>query len=408
MSYDAFRNEYFDRGVSNFTNSLRQNSTTAPFMRNVFPTKTFPNHHSIATGVYPGEHGVTGNEFYDFKLQKSFNYSYEMFHYRPEIKPIWILNEEAGGHSGCMMWVGADYFYDGISCTHSQHYNVSESFTERVDVAFKWIRDPKYPANLIMFYIEEPDLHAHAYGPESQKITDLVERLDKATEYLHQKIYEYELEKRVNVIHVSDHGMASLQLKNVIDLRKIVDKKVKYYGSTPILQVVPDVASERELIYKKLLNSSETLKNFKVFLNDDLPERWHYNNKDRVGPITVLADLNYGFHDMYESAKWYEKVYNIPVNNENKYGVHGYDNQYEIMHPIFFAYGNKIKSNTVVEPFDSVDLMYLFCEILGLSPPSNLVGNRDNILPILKESEFQKLSRWIVLGELHYIFDFFK
>lgn len=71
-------------------------------MMNVFPTKTFPNHHSIATGVYPSEHGVTGNQFYDFKLQKAFNYSYEMFHYRSEVKPIWILNEEAGGHSSCI------------------------------------------------------------------------------------------------------------------------------------------------------------------------------------------------------------------------------------------------------------------------------------------------------------------
>lgn len=399
MSYDAFRNEYFDRGVSNFTNSLRQNSTTAHYMRNVFPTKTFPNHHSIATGVYAEKHGVTGNQFYDFELQKSFNYSFEMFHYRSEIKPIWTLNELAGGYSGCMMWPGSDYYYDGIPCTHSQHYNQSEDFNERVDQVFKWILDPKYPANLVMFYIEEPDLHAHAYGPESQKITDLVERLDKATEYLHKKIYEYNLQNRINVIHVSDHGMDSLQLKNVIDLRKIVSEKVKYYGTTPILQIVPDYASERDVIYKKLLNASKILKTFNVYLNEDLPERWHFNNKDRVGPITVLANLGYGFHDMYEAAKWYEQAYNIPVNNENKYGVHGYDNQYESMHPIFFAYGNKIKNNNVVDPFDSVDLMYLFCEILGLSPPSNLMGKRENILPILKDSGFHKLPRWIVLSE---------
>jgi ectonucleotide pyrophosphatase/phosphodiesterase family protein 5 len=263
----------------------------------------------------------------------------------------------------------------------------------------KWILDEKYPANLVMFYIEEPDTHAHAYGPESQKITDLVERLDKATEYLYNKIHENNLQNRVNVVHVSDHGMDSLQLKNVIDLRQIINKRVKYYGTTPVLQVVPDFASDREIIFQQLQNASMKSKNFKVYLNEELPERWHFKNDLRVGPITVVAELGYGFHDMYESAKWYEKAYNIPVNDENKYGVHGYDNQYESMHPIFFAYGNMIKSNNVVEPFDSVDLMFLFCEIIGLTPPKYIMGNREHILGILKQSTMGKMSRWIVLSE---------
>lgn len=403
MSYDAFRNEYFDRGVTNFTNALRLNSTRARFMRNVFPTKTFPNHHSIATGMYPDHHGVTGNQFYDFDLQKAFNYSYEMFHFRSEIKPIWILNEMAGGHSGCMMWPGSDYYYDGVACTHSQHYNQSENFNERVDQVMKWILDEKYPANLVMFYIEEPDMLAHAFGPESQNITDIVARLDIATEYLHNKIKENKLENRVNVVHVSDHGMDSLQLKNVIDLRKVINKKVKYYGTTPVLQIVPDNANDRKVIFDKLLNASQSTKNFKVYLNEELPERWHFKNDLRVGPITVVAELGFGFHDMYESAKWYEQAYKIPVNDENKYGVHGYDNQYESMHPFFFAYGNMIKSNNEVEPFDSVDLMYLFCEIIGLTPPKNLMGNREHILGILKETRMGRMSRWIVLGELNFL-----
>lgn len=369
-------------------------------MLNIFPTKTFPNHHSIATGVYADEHGVTGNQFYDFELQEAFNYSYEMFHFRSEIKPIWILNQMNGGNSGCMMWPGSDYFYDGIACTHSQHYNLSENFHERVDQVMKWITNDTFPANLVMLYIEDPDNHAHAFGPESHQITDLVEKLDKMTEYLYNKIRESNLQDRVSVVHLSDHGMDSLQLKNVIDLSKIIDsKKVSYYGTTPVLQIVPKILSETQSIYDKLLNASQSLKNFKVYLNDELPERWHFNNKYRVGPITVVADISFGFQDMYDSAKWYEKVYNITVNENNKYGVHGYDNAIVSMHPVFFAYGNMIKDFNDVEPFDSIDLMYLFCEILGISPPNYLQGHRENILKILKNNEISRTSRWIVLCE---------
>lgn len=89
VSYDAFRTEYLRRNSTSFMNELRRNGTTAEYMRNVFPTKTFPNHHSIATGVYPNQHGVMANEFYDHSRGR-LNYSYEMFHFNEEIVPIWV------------------------------------------------------------------------------------------------------------------------------------------------------------------------------------------------------------------------------------------------------------------------------------------------------------------------------
>lgn len=399
VSYDAFRNEYFDRGVTNFTNELRKNSTRSKYLRNIFPTKTFPNHHSIATGVFSDDHGVTGNEFYDFELEKPFNYSYEMFHYRSEIIPIWILNEMSGGNSGCMMWPGSDYLYNGISCTYKQHFNMSENLHERIDQVMGWITNKTSPANLVMLYVEDPDNHAHAFGPDSQQITDLVGKLDKMTEYLYNKIKEKNLDSRVSVIHLSDHGMDSLQLTNVVDLTQIIKHKVSYYGNTPVMQIVPANSSEVNEVYKELKEASESTKKFKVYLNNELPDRWHFHNKYRVGPITVLAELKYGFHDMIAAAKWYEKAFNITFSMTNKYGVHGYDNALEIMHPIFFAYGNRIKTFNEVEPFDTVDLYYLFCEILGLPVPDYLKGNRENVMGILKsEDAARRMNRWVVLS----------
>ena len=38
-------------------------------LKPVFPTKTFPNHYSIATGMYVENHGLIGNQFFDKKLK---------------------------------------------------------------------------------------------------------------------------------------------------------------------------------------------------------------------------------------------------------------------------------------------------------------------------------------------------
>lgn len=90
ISYDAFRPEYFTRNVTPYMNELRKNGVSSEYMRNEFPTKTFVNHHSIATGMFPSVHGVLANTVYDLKLQKKLDYSYELFHYNENIVPIWV------------------------------------------------------------------------------------------------------------------------------------------------------------------------------------------------------------------------------------------------------------------------------------------------------------------------------
>lgn len=49
ISFDAFRPDYFERNVTPNLNKIRQDGLSAPFLLNVFPTKTFVNHHTIAT-----------------------------------------------------------------------------------------------------------------------------------------------------------------------------------------------------------------------------------------------------------------------------------------------------------------------------------------------------------------------
>lgn len=112
VSYDAFRPEYLRRGVTPYMNTFRKKGTSTEFMYNVFPTKTFPNHHTLATvravaslqamiqiehlfcsafsqGFYPKSHGILANSLYDSKLGK-LDYSYELYHYNESIWPIWV------------------------------------------------------------------------------------------------------------------------------------------------------------------------------------------------------------------------------------------------------------------------------------------------------------------------------
>lgn len=90
VSFDGFRPEYLLRNLTPTLNEIRSNSARIDYMRNVFPTKTFVNHYTIATGMYPVTHGVLGNEVFDLKSHTNMRYSYDLFHYNEDVVPIWV------------------------------------------------------------------------------------------------------------------------------------------------------------------------------------------------------------------------------------------------------------------------------------------------------------------------------
>lgn len=49
VSFDAFRPDYLQRNVTPNLNKFREEGVSADYMMNVFPTKTFVNHFTIAT-----------------------------------------------------------------------------------------------------------------------------------------------------------------------------------------------------------------------------------------------------------------------------------------------------------------------------------------------------------------------
>ena len=60
ISIDGGRADYLDRGVTPALSALAGKGVTGP-MHPSFPSKTFPNHWTLVTGLRPDEHGITAN-----------------------------------------------------------------------------------------------------------------------------------------------------------------------------------------------------------------------------------------------------------------------------------------------------------------------------------------------------------
>ncbi len=63
ISFDGFRWDYVNRGITPNFDFIKEAGVSAKSLRPCFPSKTFPNHISIVTGMYPEHHGIISNNF---------------------------------------------------------------------------------------------------------------------------------------------------------------------------------------------------------------------------------------------------------------------------------------------------------------------------------------------------------
>lgn len=70
VSFDGFRPDYVKPDVTPHLYNLATSGVVGKGIKSVFGTKTFPNHWSIATGLYEESHGIVHNHVSEVALLK--------------------------------------------------------------------------------------------------------------------------------------------------------------------------------------------------------------------------------------------------------------------------------------------------------------------------------------------------
>ncbi|XP_047716064.1 ectonucleotide pyrophosphatase/phosphodiesterase family member 1 isoform X2 [Prionailurus viverrinus] len=370
FSLDGFRAEYLHTwgGLLPVISRLKNCGTYTRNMRPVYPTKTFPNHYSIVTGLYPESHGIIDNKIYDPKMNAYFALkSKEKFNpewYKGE--PIWITAKYQGLKSGTFFWPGSDVEINGIFPDIYKIYNNSVPFEERILAVLKWLQLPKDERpHFYTLYLEEPDSSGHSYGPVSSEVIRALQRVDNMVGMLMDGLKELNLHQCLNLILVSDHGMEQGSCKKYVYLNKYLGdvKNIKIvYGPAARLRPsdVPDKYFSFD--YEDLarnLSCREPNQHFKPYLKHFLPKRLHFAKNDRIEPLTFYLD-----------PQW-QLALNPAERKHCGIGFHGSDNIFSNMQALFIGYGPGFKHSIEVDSFESIEVYNLMCDLLNLSPAPN-------------------------------------
>lgn len=361
LSIDGFRWDYDSLYETPNLRRIRKEGTSAKAMLPSFPASTFPNHYSIATGLYPGNHGLISNTFFDTKRNQLYRIAD-----REKVAdgswyggtPLWVLAEQQDMLSASYFWVGTEAEIQGIRPSVYFPYDGSVSNEDRIHQVIDWLEWPEATRpHCLSLYFSMVDSKGHKFGPESSELGASVREADRLVGLLDEKLQALGLP--IYLIITSDHGMYRVDNEYPVYPEQIaLLNDIQFATGSTVWNLYSE---DTALISKTQFRFEEKAAGrYDVYRRGNTPKHLHYGNSHLVGDLVLIARPPYIF------SRW---------GSSNSVGQHGYDPMVPEMQTIFYLKGPDIRPGLRLDPFENVHIYPLVADILELELPEGLDGD---------------------------------
>ena len=367
ISIDGFRWDYLQKYQPPTLSALANGGVHATRMTPSFPSKTFPNHYTLVTGLRPAHHGIVGNWFYDPDLGETFGMSKaesnSQERWWDEGEPVWATAEKQGVRSFCYFWPGSEAENHGIRPSRYKPFDAKITSNDRVDELLGWLDVPAAERpKLCTMYFDVVDTKGHKFGPDAPETAAAVAEVDAAVKRLRDGLARLGLRDGANLVIVSDHGMSPCPVNQVIFLEDLMDVsqvQVDSTGPNGGVRPKPGTVSAAALADAIRAKAPPQLH---VYLRDETPERLHYRGNPRIPDVVLMCDDHW---NVESKAGWPKRA---PTYNA---ASHGWDPATPNMGALFIANGPAFRQHVEIPDVDNVDVYNLLCAALGIKPAPN-------------------------------------
>ncbi|CEL52889.1 hypothetical protein RSOLAG1IB_05957 [Rhizoctonia solani AG-1 IB] len=358
ISFDGFRADYLHRGLTPNLLATGDSGLRARWLQPSYPSLTFPNHWSIMTGLFPESHGIIANEFIEPETGAHFFYQHPDESWDANWwggEPMWETAVKAGMKTANLMWPGPPVTRNGNKPTYFVPFRKDNiTLEEKSNQILEWIDLPfDDRPQLINMYEPSIDDVGHHNGPDSPEMTEALMNIDVFAHSVRTGLSARNLSSIVDVIFLSDHGMAPTHDRKWIYLDDIlgeeganeIDWKLGQPSAGLWFHPGANVTKHLQKLYKA---SARAPHNFKVYtatsevwpnvyngveipqaLQNPFPPGKHFSpdHNSRIPPVYVVPELGWSVTWHREKDPWYSN------------GDHGYDNEHPLMRALFIASG---------------------------------------------------------------------
>jgi predicted AlkP superfamily pyrophosphatase or phosphodiesterase len=359
ISIDGFHPAYLALPEAVSLRQLAADGALAAALRPAFPSQTFPNHYTLVTGLHPDRHGIVHNRMRDAQLgdfAKSGAPVRDPRWWGGE--PVWATAQEQGLRAATLFWPGSEAPVRGRLPHTWLPYDGALPASARVQRALDWLARPvSQRPHFVTLYFESVDLAGHRFGPRSAEVRAAIAEVDAALSELLAGLGRLQRLGEVNLVVVSDHGMAELEGGEIVLLDELLDVQAieppvpgEVVGLTPLPGREAEVAAA-------LLRPHARMS---CHRREALPARWQHGRHPRVAPILCVAAPPHliGLREHLQAAE---------AQTRNR-GGHGYDPGLSEMAALFIGHGPGFRSGARLPQVDAVDVYALLCRLLGIVP----------------------------------------
>ncbi|HEX5472267.1 MAG TPA: ectonucleotide pyrophosphatase/phosphodiesterase [Lacipirellulaceae bacterium] len=410
ISVDGLANFYMDdpKAPMPTIRQLAAEGAQAASMKASDPTVTWPNHTTLVTGVSPARHGVVGNNWYDRAKGEKVTLIWDPVLDKDQIvkvPTIYDLAKKAGLRTAAIKWpatrnahsldwtapdVGREELvrkyttpallkeckaagYDIVYGDEGKH--VSRRRTIEEDDLWTQVFNMilhKHRPNLALLHLIAVDHTQHIDGPRSQGAYEAIKACDRDVHEVWEEL-QRDFPGKATLIIVSDHGFspnttkinpfAILEKAGVIEMkgRRIAGGSVYplIQGGSVLVYVLDE--GHRNAILRKVKQAFAHVDGiYKVLGPEGFADYGIGDPKlDPHAPdMVVFGKVGYYFGDTAAGGK-----------KEHK-GSHGQDSHLPDLHPMFVAWGQRIKPGTKLGDIDNRSVAPTIAKLLGVEIPN--------------------------------------
>lgn len=349
VSIDGFRPDYLARGVTPVLSALAAGGVSGALTPS-FPSKTFPNHWTLVTGLTPDRHGIVANRMEDAaRPGQVFTMATDDPFWWSDALPVWVEAERAGIRTGTVFWPGSNVPFGETRPADWLQFNQKVPEANRVRTVLDWMRRPaEIRPRFVTLYFDSVDTAGHGHGPDAPATNAAIGAVDAEVGALRDGLAA--LGQPANLVIVSDHGMIATSAERTVRIDGIVGADGRVVEEGPYAGIAPQPGRAAALAARL----SRPHPHMQCWPKERLPARFAYGRNPRIPTWLCLAEPGW-------------LLVTKPLDPAFAGGNHGYDPALPEMAAVFVASGPAFRAGArlpAAEP--NTGIAVLLRRLIGL------------------------------------------